>query len=272
MINPNIAGVDYLYSYNMTGRPDWFLFDGVKHDVRTGREERHSFGDGVFGSETPFAPRPNATAEDDGYLVTFTTDTNRDRSECLIFDAANLTDGPVARVRLATLVDAGVLRRVDGSYALDEAGRDLWQVLLCIWDWESRHVAGQSTRLPQMVHATCGVAFHRCCAAAGATPSPPTTTSTPASAQRQLRTVGAGRQQPSPGRGHPVVDARAGHVRRHDGHHRSRWSSAVLGAAFLGATRFRDFEQIGAPPAIADCAHPSEIGKVQISGESRFNW
>jgi DNA-binding HxlR family transcriptional regulator len=30
----------------------------------------------------------------------------------------------------------------------------------------------------------------------------------------------------------------------------SRWSSAVLGAAFLGASRFRDFEQIGAPPSV----------------------
>ena len=53
----------------------------------TGAEERYAFGDGVFGSETPFAPRPDATAEDDGYLVTFTTDMNRDCSECLVFDA-----------------------------------------------------------------------------------------------------------------------------------------------------------------------------------------
>jgi DNA-binding HxlR family transcriptional regulator len=30
----------------------------------------------------------------------------------------------------------------------------------------------------------------------------------------------------------------------------SRWSSAVLGAAFLGASRFRDFEHIGAPPTV----------------------
>jgi DNA-binding HxlR family transcriptional regulator len=30
----------------------------------------------------------------------------------------------------------------------------------------------------------------------------------------------------------------------------NRWSAGVLGAMFLGATRFRDVEQIGAPPAI----------------------
>jgi carotenoid cleavage dioxygenase len=108
MINPAIAGHDYRYSYNMTGTPGWFLFDGVvKHDVRNGTEERYAFGEGVFGSETPFAPRPNATAEDDGYLVTFTTDMNRDRSECVIFDATRLADGPVARVRLPERISSG---------------------------------------------------------------------------------------------------------------------------------------------------------------------
>ena len=88
MINGTVAGRPHRYTYNVTGAPGWFLFDGlVKHDLHTGPEERYAFGDGVFGSETPFAPRAGATAEDDGYLVTFTTDVGRDRSECLVFDA-----------------------------------------------------------------------------------------------------------------------------------------------------------------------------------------
>ena len=88
--------------------PGWFLFDGlVKHDLLTGREERYTFGEGVFGSETPFAPRLGATAEDDGYLVTFTTDVGRDLSECLVFDATDLTKGPIARVRLPERISAG---------------------------------------------------------------------------------------------------------------------------------------------------------------------
>jgi len=108
MINPKIAGQNYRYSYNMTGKPGWFLFDGVvKQDVLTGTEERYFFGEGVFASETPFAPRPNAAAEDDGYLITITTDMNRDCSECLIFDATRLTDGPIARVRLPERVSSG---------------------------------------------------------------------------------------------------------------------------------------------------------------------
>jgi carotenoid cleavage dioxygenase len=108
MINADVAGRPYRYTYNMTGAPGWFLFDGlVKQDLHTGREERYAFGEGVFGSETPFAPRPGATAEDDGYLVTFTTDVGRDLSECLIFDATSILDGPVARVRLPEKISSG---------------------------------------------------------------------------------------------------------------------------------------------------------------------
>jgi carotenoid cleavage dioxygenase-like enzyme len=108
MINGQRAGRPYRYSYNMTGAPGWFLFDGiVKADLQTGREERYAFGDGVFGSETPMAPRVGATAEDDGYLLTFVTDVNEDRSECLVLDAADVTAGPVARIRLPQRIASG---------------------------------------------------------------------------------------------------------------------------------------------------------------------
>jgi len=61
----------------------------------------------VYGSETPMAPRPDATAEDDGYLVTFTTDLVRDCSECLVLDARDVAAGPVARVRLPERISSG---------------------------------------------------------------------------------------------------------------------------------------------------------------------
>ena len=108
MVNAHSYGREYRYAYNMTAEPGMFLFDGVvKHDLHTGCDQRYVFGDGVYGSETPFAPRPGATAEDDGYLVTFTTDMVRDLSECLIFDAASLTDGPIAKVRLPERISSG---------------------------------------------------------------------------------------------------------------------------------------------------------------------
>jgi carotenoid cleavage dioxygenase len=106
MINQSFAGRPYRYSYNMTAPRGWFLFDGiVKHDNATGEQKRFAFGDGVFGSETPMAPRPGATAEDDGYLLTFTTDVNRDCSEALVLTAQDLD--LVARIRLPQRISSG---------------------------------------------------------------------------------------------------------------------------------------------------------------------
>jgi carotenoid cleavage dioxygenase len=53
------------------------------------------------------APRVGSTSEDDGYLVTIISDMNRDVSECLVFDAADLAAGPVCRVRLPERVSSG---------------------------------------------------------------------------------------------------------------------------------------------------------------------
>jgi carotenoid cleavage dioxygenase-like enzyme len=108
VINSSFGGRRHRYAYAATGVEGWFLFDGlVKHDLLTGSDERYPFGDGVYGSETAMAPRKGASGEDDGYLVTITTDMNQDRSECLVFDAGRVADGPVARVRLPERVSSG---------------------------------------------------------------------------------------------------------------------------------------------------------------------
>jgi carotenoid cleavage dioxygenase len=108
MINGSHAGESYRYTYAATAKPGWFLFDGlIRHDVVTGAEQRHSFGEGVYGSETAMAPRIGSTAEDDGYLVTLTTDMNADSSFCLVFDAARLSDGPVCKLQLPERISSG---------------------------------------------------------------------------------------------------------------------------------------------------------------------
>jgi carotenoid cleavage dioxygenase-like enzyme len=108
MINQRHAGRPFRYTYATTSPKGWFLFDGiVKHDSLTGAEEHYRFGDGVFGSETAMAPRIGSQAEDDGYLVTITSDMNRDLSECLIFRADDLSAGPIARIRLPERVSSG---------------------------------------------------------------------------------------------------------------------------------------------------------------------
>ena len=108
MINPVHAGRPYRYAYAATAIPGWFLFDGlVRHDLQTGAEETFTFGEGVYGSETAMAPRPGSNAEDDGYLVTLTTDMTADASFCLVFDAARVGDGPVCTIALPERISSG---------------------------------------------------------------------------------------------------------------------------------------------------------------------
>ncbi len=108
MVNGRHAGRRHRYSYNARCTHGLFAFDGlVKHDLDTGDEELVEFDDGVYVSETVMAPRDGSTAEDDGYLVTFTSDVVNDRSECVVFDAVHLDEGPVARIRLPERISSG---------------------------------------------------------------------------------------------------------------------------------------------------------------------
>jgi len=107
-IDTRRAGRKTRYVYAATGAPGFFLFDGfTKTDTQTGAKTSWRLPPGVFGSEAPFCPRKGATEEDDGYLVTFTTDVDADRSECLLFDARAIEKGPIARVRLPMRISSG---------------------------------------------------------------------------------------------------------------------------------------------------------------------
>jgi carotenoid cleavage dioxygenase len=107
-IDGRVGGRRHRFAYAMTAKPGWFLFDGmVRFDLETGDVQRFGWPDGVYGSEAPIARRRGATAEADGYAVTFVSDTTRDESECQIFDAHHLDAGPLARVRLPERICAG---------------------------------------------------------------------------------------------------------------------------------------------------------------------
>ncbi len=157
----------------------------------------------------------------------------------------------VLTARLGGLSQAGVLvRRTSGEYALTDRGASLWPVLLSIWSWEQRHVAGQADLLPAMVHRACGAQFTpalRCAACRGAVSMADVSVALTAGQDfARSAPVGGNRRRTgtrtSGGAGlFPETMTLIG----------SRWSSAVLGAACLGATRFTDFAQMtGAPPAV----------------------
>lgn len=161
--------------------------------------------------------------------------------------------GPtVLSARLSALVDGGVLEKTAptgaAGYRLTPAGKDLWSLLLCIWAWEQRWVQGEA--LPTMRHLSCDEVFTpalACTSCGGSASSldvvvelgPSGELSRAVPVGRNRRRTGATRAD-GPGL-FPETMALMG----------SRWSSATLGAAFLGARRFRDFEAtLGAPPNI----------------------
>jgi carotenoid cleavage dioxygenase len=58
--------------------------------------------------EAPFAPRVGSQAEDgDAILVSFLTNLNTDRGECAIFDAREITRGPICRIELPSHIPLG---------------------------------------------------------------------------------------------------------------------------------------------------------------------
>lgn len=108
MINGTHGGRPYRYSYDALPAAGWFGFEGiVKHDVESGDLEIHRLPEGVFASETVMAPREGSSAEDDGYLITFTIDLVADRSQCLILDASDPTAAPIAAITLPERISSG---------------------------------------------------------------------------------------------------------------------------------------------------------------------
>ena len=84
--------------------------DSVKYDNDTGSRQQWDYGPGVYGSEAVYAPKTGATRDDDedaGYVITLVTDTRDWASRCLVFDARDITRGPVARVTLPQRVPFG---------------------------------------------------------------------------------------------------------------------------------------------------------------------
>jgi carotenoid cleavage dioxygenase-like enzyme len=108
-MNDRYLGRRARYSYNprIAAAPT-LLFDGlVKYDLERGTQEHHAWGEGRFGGEAVFAPRPGAREEDDGWLVTFVYDAADDSTELHVLDARDVAQPPVARVRMPRRVPIG---------------------------------------------------------------------------------------------------------------------------------------------------------------------
>ena len=104
------------------GRPYRYLFMGAAHresgnaplqailklDVTTGEEQLWSAAPQGFISEPIFIPRPNASQEDDGWVLTLVYNAGYHRSDVVILDGRDLNQGPVARLHLKHHVPYGL--------------------------------------------------------------------------------------------------------------------------------------------------------------------
>ena len=108
-VDSRIMGQAHRFSYSMRlANEPTLLFDGlVRYDSQEDQKQEHFFGPGRWGSEAPFAPRDNSTGETDGYLVSFVTDEAAGTAEVDIFDASDITVGPIARVMLPQRIPSG---------------------------------------------------------------------------------------------------------------------------------------------------------------------
>jgi DNA-binding HxlR family transcriptional regulator len=171
-----------------------------------------------------------------------------------------LNAGPISSsvltARLARLVESDIMQRVKYDsrpprqyYRLTPRGRQMWPILLTMWAWEQNWVNDPDEHLPEMRHTKCGNVFS------------PLLSCEACDEVTKARDV-SGKFGPSGGWERSIP---AGVTRRraHSGNRPpelvtqtmaligNRWSTALLGAAFLGATRFGEFEQrMGAPPTI----------------------
>lgn len=94
--------------YGYAGHVENLHFEGlVKYDLEKKSSVYHRFGANRGGGEGVFVPRPGAKVEDDGWLMTFLHDRDKNQSELLIVDAATMDRTPVARVFLPQRVPYG---------------------------------------------------------------------------------------------------------------------------------------------------------------------
>jgi all-trans-8'-apo-beta-carotenal 15,15'-oxygenase len=110
-IDPTKVGYPYRYVYmgaaeTQTGNAP--LQSILKLDLQTGTNQVWTAAPTGYVNEPIFVPRPNATQEDDGWLVVMTYDGQLDRSAIVVLDAADLTKGAIATLHLTHHIPYGL--------------------------------------------------------------------------------------------------------------------------------------------------------------------
>ena len=179
--------------------------------------------------------------------------------------------------RLQSLTDDGLLERrvyqtnpTRSEYLTTSRSRSLWPVLVSIWEWERHWVPEHAERLPAMRHIACGGDFDPqvTCRACGETVSEKVVVAQwgpSGSWSRSIPTTATRRRS--------ATDRRqAGLFPQTMSVLGNRWAFAILVAAFVGVSRFTDFQtQLGAPPgSIADRLSIFVANGVLAAADNRY--
>ena len=181
--------------------------------------------------------------------------------------------------RLRTLSNDGLIERrayqtnpPRSEYVVTPQARSLWPVLVSIWEWERHWVPDHAERLPGMRHATCGADFAPLvtCGACGETASEKDVVAQwgPSGSWPRSMPVTSTRRRSAADRD----DAAAGLYPQTMSVLGNRWAFTVLVAAFVGLSRFTDFQtQLGAPPgSLADRLSIFTANGVFVVVENRY--
>ncbi len=110
-INHARQGHAMRYGYALgVGDPSGASLGGAvfKYDMANGAaREVHAFPEGHEPGESVFVPREGATAEDDGYLMTYVWQPETDTSYMVILDAQNVAGEPLAEIHVPRRIVSG---------------------------------------------------------------------------------------------------------------------------------------------------------------------
>lgn len=102
------TGQDYRYLYTVgfdtTTPSPQPLF---RHDLHTGAVQEHRYGQHGLSGEVVFVPRSKNSAEDDGWLLSYVYDLEKERSDLVILNAQDVDGEPQAIVHLPVRVPLG---------------------------------------------------------------------------------------------------------------------------------------------------------------------
>ncbi|MGH6648673.1 carotenoid oxygenase family protein [Aquabacterium sp.] len=105
--NETLSTLPYRYAYTVGFNNAEAARGLLRHDLHTGSTLVHDHGAGRSTGEAVFVPREGATAEDDGWLLSYVYDANTDLSDLVVVNAQDLAGPPQAVVHLPVRVPAG---------------------------------------------------------------------------------------------------------------------------------------------------------------------